>query len=293
MNTSQQKSFLMAAECLNFTQAAEKLYISQPVLSRNIAALEEEFGMLLFVRSNNTLQLTPAGEVMYQWMKEHQQSLNDALARAREASGAPSGTLRIGFVSSEQPPRRDAQAILLFQQKYPDIEISISRKPAQEIANHLLDQSLDIAAMLDTEITRDTRFSYYESGLCRSVVAVSRTHPLADFDPISLRAFANELFISVSPKYSPLMSNKIKQVCGIVGFVPRIREVSGTDEQLAVVEAQQGVALVADNHISNHNPLVRQLQLKEGLSIPFVCVWNKKNTNSSIEKYLEILKTVE
>ena len=47
MNTAQVKCFLMAAECLNFTAAAEKLYISQPVLSRNIAALEDELGVLL------------------------------------------------------------------------------------------------------------------------------------------------------------------------------------------------------------------------------------------------------
>lgn len=293
MNTSQKKSFLMAAECLNFTMAAEKLYISQPVLSRNIAALEEEFGTLLFVRSNNTLQLTPAGEIMYQWMKEHQQSMNDALLRARETVGATLGALRIGFVTSEQTPRREAQAILAFQQEYPNIELSIVRKPAQELAKHLVDHSIDIAAMLDTEITRDNRFSYYESGCCRSVVAISRAHPLADYDPISLRAFSNELFISVSPKYSPVMSNKINQICGIVGFVPRIREVSSTDEQLAMVEAQQGVALVADNHISNHNPLVRQLQLKEELSLPFVCVWDRHNTNPSIEKYLDILKNVK
>ncbi|MBQ9269295.1 MAG: LysR family transcriptional regulator [Oscillospiraceae bacterium] len=289
MNTAQRKSFMTAAECLNFTVAAEKLYISQPVISRNIAALEEEFGLLLFERHNNMLKLTPAGEIMYTWMTESKLSFNEALASAQAAARAPAGILRIGLVKTEYPPVRETRAILEFQRKYPSTDLSIRYHSAKELMNLLLDRSIDIAAMLNSDISYDARLSRLKSGGCRQVIAVSRSHPLASYSPISLRAFANDLFISVRSDYSPGMTRWIRQVCGISGFVPRIREVSSTEEQLAMVQAQKGVALVPENHISGNDPLACQLELQENVTVSFVCLWDKKNQNRSIDQYLEIL----
>ena len=50
MDSSQIKCFLAASECLSFTRAADRRYMSQPVLSRQIAAMEDELGMELFIR---------------------------------------------------------------------------------------------------------------------------------------------------------------------------------------------------------------------------------------------------
>lgn len=293
MNSSQQKSFLMAAECLNFTAAADRLYISQPVLSRNIAALEAELEVLLFIRKNNTLQLTPGGEIMYQWMKENQVSLNDAIQRARQANKEPQGELRIGFVTSEVAPEREARSILEFQKQYPETRLSIVHCSAREIVEQLSDHSIDVATMINSGLTNGSRFETMVTSTSEQFIAVSRAHPLAEFEPISLRAFSNELFISVRPEYSPVMTSYIKMICNSVGFMPRIREVDNTTEQLAQVEAQQGVALVPDNHFSKANPLVRQLRISESFPMHFVCIWDRLNTNPSIEKYLEIWKSHE
>lgn len=289
MNTSQQKSFIAAAECLNFTMAAEKLYISQPVLSRNIAALEAELGVLLFVRSSNTVRLTPGGEIMYQWMKEHQFSLSDAVMQAKQANQEPQGELRIGFVNTEVVQERESNAILAFKKRYPEVKLTISRHIARELTEKLMDRSIDIAAMIDTELSRDVRFASVETARINSCVAVSCAHPLAELGPISLRAFSNETFISVDPQQAPTMSKLVTQVCGAAGFVPRIREVGSTDEQLAMVEAQRGVALVAENHISATSPLVRLISIKEEFPLRFVCLWDKLNENPSIEHYLELM----
>ena len=64
MNFSQIKCFLAAAECLSFTRAADRLYLSQPVLSRQIASMEDELGIELFIREKKSIRLTPAGEVL-------------------------------------------------------------------------------------------------------------------------------------------------------------------------------------------------------------------------------------
>lgn len=58
MNMIQMKYFITAAKCLNFTKAADKLFITQPALSRQIASMEAELNMQLFIRNNRSVRLT-------------------------------------------------------------------------------------------------------------------------------------------------------------------------------------------------------------------------------------------
>lgn len=290
MNTAQQNSFMTAAECLSFTAAAEKLYISQPVLSRNIAALEAELEVLLFVRRNNVLSLTPGGEIIYKWMKESQLSLADAIQKARQANREPQGELRIGFVTTELPSERETKALITFQKRYPNARLSVFHHSAKELIQQLTDHNIDIAAMLETELTQNPRFMQVENNCYRQCIVVSRAHPLAEQESVSLRDFSNDVFICTSKEYSPIVTGRTRQLCGAVGFVPRIREVASTTEQLEQVEARRGVALVVENHIGFTNPLVRVLPLKEIFPVRLLCVWDKLNMNPCIEDYLNIFK---
>lgn len=58
LTTQQIRFFLEAAECLNFTEAAKRLFVAQSTLSKQIALLEDELGLKLFYRSNRTVGLT-------------------------------------------------------------------------------------------------------------------------------------------------------------------------------------------------------------------------------------------
>lgn len=59
------REFITLARCLNFTQAAEELHMTQPALSKHIAALEREFGAELFIRDRRTVQLSEAGRILF------------------------------------------------------------------------------------------------------------------------------------------------------------------------------------------------------------------------------------
>ena len=290
MNSAQIKSFLAAAQWLNFTLAAEKLYISQPVLSRNIAALESELDILLFSRTNNTVQLTPGGEIVYQWLRESQVIQNDVLLKARQANALTHGELRVGFVTTELPTDRESTALLEFQRRYPATQLTIARHSAQELIRQITDHALDVGIMLETPLTRDLRLLTEEVAQVEQCLLVSKGHPLAEYDPISLRAFANDVFISVKPKYSPVITSRICEICGTVGFIPRIREMDSTTEQLAQIEAQRGVTPVPSTHISRSHPLVRQLRLKESFPMRLICCWEKLNPNPNIARFLAVLR---
>ena len=65
MTFNQLKYFVTVAECLSFTEAAKSLFITQPALSRQINAMEEELGTRLFIREKKRLKLTQGGSVLY------------------------------------------------------------------------------------------------------------------------------------------------------------------------------------------------------------------------------------
>ena len=69
MTTEQMRTFLAVADCLNFTKAAEKLYLSQPTISRQIQSLEEECKTPLLIRTRKEVILTPAGAIMVSHLK--------------------------------------------------------------------------------------------------------------------------------------------------------------------------------------------------------------------------------
>ena len=70
LNIIQLKTFCSVARTLSFTASAAELAISQPAVSRQIAALEEEVGAKLFLREHNVLFLTPAGRLLYEKLPE-------------------------------------------------------------------------------------------------------------------------------------------------------------------------------------------------------------------------------
>ena len=70
LNLNFLKIFYEVANCNSFLKASNKLYITQPAISRSIAKLEEDLGVVLFFRANNGVSLTPYGQVLYNYIKE-------------------------------------------------------------------------------------------------------------------------------------------------------------------------------------------------------------------------------
>lgn len=86
MRISDLREFASLAQTLSFTKTARKLYISQPVLSKHISALEAELGFGLFVRGKRGIALTPAGRVFAEGVERCLAELEEATAKAGEAS---------------------------------------------------------------------------------------------------------------------------------------------------------------------------------------------------------------
>ena len=128
--------FSVVAEELNFTRAAQRLNMSQPPLSNQIKALEEELGTPLFVRGSRGVALTEAGKLLYRRSAQ----LLDLAERTREEVGALvmglSGTLCLGSVAG-LAPFLAAQWIACFRGEFPLVRFEIVNGSSDDIIDQI------------------------------------------------------------------------------------------------------------------------------------------------------------
>ncbi|MBQ5754239.1 MAG: LysR family transcriptional regulator [Oscillospiraceae bacterium] len=141
MNTSQ-KMFILAAQEMNFSRAAEKAFVTPQCLSDHIKRLEEHYRVQLFVRRPH-LQLTPEGQAMLRCFLRIQ-ALEDSMKNElADISGGVRGTVRLGV-----PATRGAilipRAVAEYHRAYPHVEVQVSLNDTRRLAEELLEGQLDL-----------------------------------------------------------------------------------------------------------------------------------------------------
>mgnify|MGYP001344392160 CR=1 FL=1 len=142
MELYQLKTFVAVAEEGNLSRAAERLFLSQPAVSGQIKALEEELGLSLFLRTPRGMEPTPAGQMLKQRAEATLKSAEEFLHQARAVSGQLSGAFRLGHNTDPEYLRifRVAQEV---QQEHPGIEMELFKSNSGEIRQDLDSGRLD------------------------------------------------------------------------------------------------------------------------------------------------------
>ena len=127
MTTQQMEYFLALAQKLSFSAVAERFFISQPTLSRQISSMESELGAQLFIRKNNTVYLTQAGERLYAGLKDIYGSYQELTRQVEDLGRSRAGTLHIGVAEEQQISPELLLAIRALHAQRPNVEITIRR----------------------------------------------------------------------------------------------------------------------------------------------------------------------
>jgi len=147
MELRQLRYFLAVAATQNFTRAAETVHVSQPSLSIQIAALEDELGTKLFDRLGRKVALTQAGELFREHAGRVLRELEQAVQVVQELQGAQRGRLVVGTVATVNsyliPP-----LVSRFKQRFPGIHLQVHAQPSTEIVAGLLANRLDVGICL-------------------------------------------------------------------------------------------------------------------------------------------------
>jgi DNA-binding transcriptional LysR family regulator len=195
MELARIEAFLVLCDELHFGQTAGRLHVSQPRVSRLIAALETEIGGTLFDRTSRRVTLTPLGTRLRDDLIPAHAGLTAALATASSLARSPAGTLRVGFAATTAVPALD-ELVAAFERQHPDCSLSLQEVdhwgvPAAADATGPL-QAGEIDVMVcwlvidDPGLTLGPAIADYPRAL-----AVGVDHPLAAERSVSVEVLAD------------------------------------------------------------------------------------------------------
>ena len=196
MYNPQLDTFLCVAESGSFNKAAERLFISSPAVIKQINLLEENLELQLFVRTHRGLQLTKAGQSLYQDTKYIIQYCKDSVTRARNAMQETENVIRIG--TSPMTPAQVLVEMWPQLQKYcPTTKFQLipfdnTLENAREILGNL-GQHIDVVAgVFDETMLNLRRCDGLELSKEPICVAVSIHHRLAQKDRLTVQDLYGE-----------------------------------------------------------------------------------------------------
>lgn len=222
--------FLAIAECRNLTEAANKLFITQPSLSKFLKQLEFSLGVELFDRKKRPMELTQAGEIYYKYVIEMMEKHKNLLLNLHAVQESGSKNIKIGI-----GPWRGS-CILPFvvpryQKYFPDVKLSFLEGTSEIMSRALYKDELDLCIMglEDAPSFSDHEILYRE----KIYLAGNKNHPLVVrlaeenrpqttggcFPSVNLRDFSNEQFL-MTPEAN-LFTRIIQRYFSSVHFQPR------------------------------------------------------------------------
>ena len=293
MNSMQIRCFLNAAQCLNFTFAASKLYVTQSTLSKNIAALEQELGVQLFIRDYRNTQLTPGGEILYRGLSEAAEQIGRLTQAAKRANSGLTGSVRIGILPGQHISGAVGNALHSFEARYQDIRIEMRHGSFGELVRQLRGGELDVAISTTFSMEDEADLLYREFARLNNYLVVSRHHPLAQTEDVSLTDFRDETFLSVAQEDSGRVTRLLRESCRQAGFEPKILEAPDLDTMVLWMELGRGVSALNEDHMACRSPQMRCIALPEFPPISLCAAWNERNVNPSVSLLVGALPSLD
>ena len=280
--------FLAVAEELHFRKAAEKLFISQPGLSRQIKQMEEILDTSLFIRDKKKVTLTTAGVYLkgeVEYLLNHLELTQKQLKTIAEGN---LGEVRIGFLGSAM---QEVIPKLLLQLKKSSSGIKTS---LEEFSNHaqvdaILKDKLDIGFVRLARVPKGIQIApVHEDSFS---VVLPKNHNLNSKNFKHMGQLKDEDFILFAQEYSPLYYDTVMSICEDSDFSPKISHKSVHAQTIfKLVENSLGIAIVPTSLQYGFQMDVKFIELKK---IPqkavLSVIWKEDNRNPALQNCMDLL----
>ena len=290
MTFDQLSCFSVLAETLNYTKAADILYISQPTMSRQIMLLEEEFHTKLFTRSYKSLSLTPAGEVFLE-------DCNRVLLAERQLrermSWFQTGTKGALVCTSLGMYYPKLQSVFRnFRENNPDIELVMQQQDTGGVKESVVAGDGDIGICFSFELTEKDEFEVVPLFHEDFRLVVTDTHPFAGRASVSVSELKNERLILLGNNRFPFIEKLWNQL-EISSALRMATLKRPTSLQSILLNVQSGsyASLFPAPMTRTHLDGCTSLQIEDfDSSFDTVMIWKKDNTNPSLKLLLSYLQ---
>jgi DNA-binding transcriptional LysR family regulator len=243
----QLRYFVAVAEELSFTRAALRLHLSQPPLSQQIQALEQDLGVVLLERTKRRVALTEPGRVFLDQAREILAKVDEARSHVTAAAAGHSGQLRLAYTVSVSFHPALPQALLRYRQLAPNVRLHLSEMYTEPQYAALLAGQIDVGFVRDEpshlQDARNLRLTVIDREPL--LLALPAGHALAGRSSICLVDVAGDAFVSQPRELASTLYDRLVKLAAKAGFKPTIsqhaQQINGL---LALVAAGLGLALV-------------------------------------------------
>ena len=284
MNLFQMECFLALSQSLNFTQTAEELFITQPTLSRSIAAMEQELGMQLLRRSTKAVELTAAGERFAVSCAGLLEQYHRGIEEAKLARDGSRGSLKLGIQQDAFEPFI-VDLVRRFEAEHPEIALQLRFSALQKLQKGLHSGDLDLMIGAEScNLPNPGTLLLSERAEC---AVLPPEHPLAGRASLRMEELRQERFVAMSPTVSASGYALLLKYASDAGFTPDIVATAQEVPSLMMLAAcGVGITVLYRDLEQSAQGRLRFVPL-EGVA-PFRrwLLWNRDSQNPALAAFL-------
>jgi DNA-binding transcriptional LysR family regulator len=281
MELRQIRSFLSVAETLHFGRTAELIHLSQPALSLQIRALEEEVGFRLFERNRRKTTLTAAGLTFRDDAARVVSQLDQAIRRARLAADGKLGLLRIGFISTagnEIVPN----LVRRFRESSPEVVFTLLNILTADQIQMLSAGSLDIG-FIRLPIGEHPELEVVEVHREPFVVVTPLSHKLATRKRVALHELSGQDFVMYERSYAPGFHDLIFGMLRDAGVIPNVCQTAGQMPTLiSLVDSGMGISILPASAVKHSGASVAACEIAGKIAMSEIAIAVNKGNRASV-----------
>lgn len=284
------RCFVVLAEELHFTRAAERLHIEQAPLSRTIKELEEDLGILLFARDRRGTRLTRAGDVFLQDIRRLFAIYEQARSNVKALAAGYRGSLRIA-ISDGAIDTRMSEFLAHCREEEPEIEIRLFEVPLAEQIRGLRDGDFCIGFAHTADVGYGiTAHSLWSDAL---VAVIPARHTLLAYKEVPLDELARHPLIMCDPRTCEGYCKALTRLLEPLEQAPNIIEhVQSSEMMHALVAAGYGIGFTSAARMSpcrHPDIVIRPLAVSTAVLTTYLLWMNNDSASTLVKRYVSRL----
>ncbi|MBN1102554.1 MAG: LysR family transcriptional regulator [Deltaproteobacteria bacterium] len=246
INLNQLRVFYEAARSGSFTSAARKLFITQPAVTAQMKALEDQCTLKLFKKKGRRLFLTDEGNTLYEYAKrifEYEREVEDVIEEMRKLKR---GILRLG---TSKAYARYFMPFLIsrFREAYPHIKVYLDEGSSLDIIRSLVDLKNEVAVIAKVEDHPNVTFIPFKQD--QLVLILAPGHPLAKRKHVSLEELVNDPMIMKEANSGT--RKRVNELFSSKGLTPNVlMETSNTEFIKQLVQRGEGISFLVEEAVA-------------------------------------------
>lgn len=272
MTFSQIDYFLVAAQQKSISRASELLYVSQPAVSKQLAMLESELGVQLFVRKKQGLEITKAGKAFENLFSEFKSNLSQTIEEIRSGNTDPRSTYHLGCMEGWDLQSFFPGLQFYLGERFPEVQLALDGYSIGQILYALERGEVDGAIVTESLLEGLPDVTTYHLTQLQSVLLFSARHPLAGRTGLTLADFSDTVFYVTTPFNMKQGVGEVLSLCKKSGFTPRLEYTSTLSSVLMKMQTGQGALLTNEWVMAKNNPIFSSLCLDHKRDIGFAAI---------------------